>query len=386
MKKNKRKFIVFIIIIIISWCISFFILTNNKKWNIVIDKSLENYMSFIPDNTLISNMTILETHNSLANNIYTIMSWVEIGRNRNQDFNIKQQLEMWVRNFDLEFGWKVVDEYTVLKLDWSKISISQAFKDINNRYKSSKLPENADIYAIKDDYYCVHWLTAVSTDEIKKCNLEMIFDIFIEFLDTHPKEVIFVDMSKANGIKITDEWNKKIQDYLKTLEQKWYFPKANSLDSKTTLWEIRWKIVVLPNNANFNSTLSSAILNSWVQVPWKNLEFFAYWWAWNKDWLNKFEKFSKPILDKALADNTKENRFYRTNYNTSGDKNFSYRDYSWWLDNWKDYIKWQNVFLSEYLDENYDKNKVQTLGVIQVDFVTPELAKKILRFNNIGKE
>jgi hypothetical protein len=44
------------------------------------------------------------------------------------------------------------------------------------------------------------------------------------------------------------------------------------------------------------------------------------------------------------------------------------------------------VFLSEYLDENYDKNKVQTLGVIQVDFVTPELAKKILRFNNIGKE
>ncbi|MDR3150373.1 MAG: hypothetical protein LBU14_01825 [Candidatus Peribacteria bacterium] len=51
-------------------------------------------MSFIPDNTLISNMTILETHNSLANNIYTIMSWVEIGRNRNQDFNIKQQLEM----------------------------------------------------------------------------------------------------------------------------------------------------------------------------------------------------------------------------------------------------------------------------------------------------
>jgi hypothetical protein len=33
----------------------------------------------------------------------------------------------------------------------------------------------------------------------------MIFDIFIEFLDTHPKEVIFVDMSKANGIKITDE-------------------------------------------------------------------------------------------------------------------------------------------------------------------------------------
>ena len=167
------------------------LLYHTKEVNYMLPNS---YMSQISDDTYLSQINIVGTHDSCANNVeYTSIA-------RCQNMSVINQLEKGIRLFDIRLSYS------------------------NGRYPL--VHYLADCYVYRGSKY--------------KLYFEYIFSILKRFLEKHPEETILLSVKKDRGI-LRDTFAKYFIDrFIKDNEESWFL--ENRIPK---LKEVRGKIVLL---------------------------------------------------------------------------------------------------------------------------------------------